>query len=62
MITLDEMVDNACNQPPEPQISREEIQALYEEARNGTLKIGIYVSPQEYAKEYLTKSKQTLFV
>lgn len=62
MITLDEMIDNAFNQPPKPQLSLEEMQVLYEEARNGTLKSGIYVSPQEYAKQYLAKSTQTLFV
>ena len=69
MITLDEMIDNAFNQPPEPHwrvveatdISLVEMQALHEARRNGTLNLGIYVSPQEYAKQYLAKSKQTLF-
>jgi hypothetical protein len=42
-------------------ISYEEWLALHEEARNGTLKLEVYLSPQEYAKQYLAKSKQTYF-
>jgi hypothetical protein len=61
MITLDEMIDNAFSQPLPPQLTPEEMLALHEEARNGTLKLGIYVSSQEKAKQYLAKSKQVLF-
>ena len=49
------------NQITRGEISYEEWLALHEAGRNDTLKLGIYVSPQEYAKQYLSKSKQTLF-
>ena len=61
MITLDEMIDNAFNQPLPPQLTPEEILALHEAGKNGTLKLEVYVSPQEYAKQYLATSRQTYF-
>lgn len=50
------------NQITKGEISFEEWVALHEAGRNGKIKLEVYVSPQEYAQQYLAKSKQTFFV
>jgi hypothetical protein len=61
MTTIDEMLDNAFNKPLIQQPSYEEWLVLHEAGKKGTLEFKPYVCPQEYAQQYLSKSRQTFF-